>query len=95
MRKLFFILLIAAPTMSLAFDDHDIESEVEAEGFVVGNDSDLGGQFFYIVDRTNNLCFAGFHSVQTPGGSGLTSIDCDKLKTTNKINKFMSGKKLD
>jgi len=61
---------------------------VEAQGFYIGVDKDLGGSFYYIVDRTNSLCFAGINRSQYGTGT-LIKIPCKALKNTPEINTFM------
>ena len=94
MKYVYLVLLISLSNMVSAYDDHDITEVVEAEGFIVGSDNDLGGIFFYIVDKTNGLCFAGINNAGI-GVGGLSSIDCEKLKSTPKIKNYLLGEKLD
>lgn len=78
---------------SYSYNDTSISDEVKADGFIVGNDSDLGGTFFYIVDKTSKLCFAGIYGTPGNGGnSGFTGVDCDKLRNIPKINKYLGPK---
>lgn len=95
MKKMLVILSLALSSISLAYDDYDIDEEVDAQGFIVGSDQDLGGAFFYIVDKTNGLCFAGINHGVTTGGGGLSPVNCDQLKNTPKIQKYLRGEKID
>jgi hypothetical protein len=96
LKNIVFILSIALSNLAMSYDDYDVNDEVEAVGFVIGSDNDIGGAFYYIVDRTNGLCFAGNNFKSSAGGgSGLTSVDCEKLKSTPKINKYLSNEKID
>ncbi|TDJ06356.1 MAG: hypothetical protein E2O68_05075 [Deltaproteobacteria bacterium] len=82
------LLLFFIPLSLFAYNDHDVSGAVEAEGFYVGDDKDLGGSFFYIVDRTNKLCFAGTRRPQYGTGT-LIKIPCKALKRTPEINTYM------
>ena len=96
MKNIIFIIAFALSNTVLSYDDHDVENEIRAEGFTVGSDNDIGGAFYYIVDKTNGLCFAGTTFKSSAGGGvGLTSVDCEKLKSTPKIKRYLSGESID
>ena len=88
MMKIILLGIFLLPINLSAYDDHNVSGAVEAEGFYIGDDKDLGGSFFYIVDRTNNLCFAGTRRPQTGSGT-LIKIPCKSLKKTPEINTYM------
>ncbi len=90
MRSSLFILVsLFVMNMSFALDDHSIKSEVDVQGFVLGSDSDLGGGFNYIVDRTTGLCFASMTATSNGRGSAVTAIPCEPLKKIKTIKKYM------
>jgi len=81
--------LLVSPAI-FSYEDQSIKNEVEAQGFIVGNDSDLGGTFYYIVDKTSDLCLAGIYGTPGNGGNGgLAEVSCDKLRKIPKINSFL------
>jgi len=83
-----FCLLVSSAIF--AYEDQSIKTEVVAQGFVVGNDSDLGGTFFYIVDKTSGICLAAIYGTPGSGGNGgLAEVSCDKLRNIPKINSFL------
>ena len=92
MKSIIAILMITVSSACFSYDDRSLGNEVKAEGFVVGSDNDLGGQFFYIVDKTNGLCFAGISKSHAAGGSGLVKVDCEKLKKTPSILNYINKK---
>ena len=93
MRILIIAIFLLSSFSCFSFDDHDIEGSIDAEGFKVGKDNNIGGYFYYIVDRTNGLCFAG-NMHPNAGGVGLTSVPCDKLKKTPVIKKYIETGKV-
>ena len=74
----------------MALDDHNINGEIEAEGFVFGKDLSLGGEYSYVVDRTNGLCFL----VVTGEHSSTTSVNCENLKKTPSLKIYIETGKV-
>ncbi len=97
MFKLFAMLSISLYSINgfCVFDDHDIKGKVDIEGFFVGSDSDLGGSFSYIVDRTTGLCFASLGEKTSSGiGSSITQVSCDSLKKVKAIDQYIKTGKI-
>jgi len=90
LRTLIFLISLLLSHFCLSFDDYDLHNQVDARGFIVGSDKDIGGTFYYIVDKTNGLCFAG-NTFQANGSAsgGLTQIECENLKSTPMIKTYL------
>ncbi len=83
------IVLLFASTYSIAqeypnLDDVDVRKDVDCLSFRIGNDTRVGN-FYYIVDRTTNQCFA----MIIHRGNGIVEINCEKIKTIPKIKKYI------
>ncbi|OFZ27994.1 MAG: hypothetical protein A2381_02730 [Bdellovibrionales bacterium RIFOXYB1_FULL_37_110] len=87
---LVMVICLLASSAIFSYEDQSIKKEVEAQGFIVGNDSDLGGTFYYIVDKTSGICLAAVFGTPGNGGNGgLAEVSCDKLRKIPKINSFL------
>lgn len=93
----FILVILGAGTVS-AYDDIEIKGQAEIEGFTLGRDKDLGGNFSYIVDRTSMNCFAvvSDHQSNIARSGGITRVPCKSLSKIKAIDEFIkSGKKPD
>jgi len=87
---LIVVISLLVSSAIFSYEDQSIKKEVEAQGFIVGNDSDLGGTFYYIVDKTSDICLAAVYGTPGNGGNGgLAEVSCDKLRKIPKINSFL------